>query len=246
MPAAEYGIASNTYKFYSVGIDAAGREEPMHATYDVSRQAAYSEPAATSLALSSITVENGAAERSFIRYIDLNFNDATNGVLQAIVDSVNNNTNPELTLTQYDLSDSTVIGTVSLQHMLSVVDNAIEIDFGTGGIEGDAGTNGADGYYALSFTPPTGRGIGSTHDFYRLLGDVNGDGSVDANDLAAIAAARGQSVAQIATAIGQPASGLTPLSMDVNGDGTINTIDVALATAAKNRGNSLKKGLTLG
>ena len=34
--------------------------------------------------------------------------------------------------------------------------------------------------------------------------------------------------------------------MDVNGDGTVNTIDVALATAGKNRGNSLKKGLTLG
>ena len=75
---------------------------------------------------------------------------------------------------------------------------------------------------------------------------MNGDGSVDANDLAEIAAARGQSVGQIAAAIGQPAPGLTPLSMDVNGDATINTIDVALATAAKNRGNSLKKGLTLG
>ena len=44
--------------------------------------------------------------------------------------------------------------------MLSVVDNAIEIDFGTGGIEGDAGTDGADGYYALSFTPPASQGIG--------------------------------------------------------------------------------------
>ena len=75
---------------------------------------------------------------------------------------------------------------------------------------------------------------------------MNGDGTVDQNDLNEIAAARGQSVSQIATAIGQPATGLTPLSMDVNGDGSVNTIDLALATAAKNRGNSLKKGLTLG
>ena len=94
MPAAEYGIASNTYRFYSVGIGAAGREEPTHAMYDVSLQTAYSEPAASSLALGSLTVENAAAGRSYIRFIDPNFNDATPGVLQAIGDSVNDNTVP--------------------------------------------------------------------------------------------------------------------------------------------------------
>ena len=69
--------------------------------------------------------------------------------------------------------------------------------------------------------------MASTHHFYRLLGDVNGDGTVDQNDLNEIAAARGQSVSQIATAINQPASGLTALSMDVNGDGSVNTTDLA-------------------
>ncbi len=73
---------------------------------------------------------------------------------------------------------------------------------------------------------------------------MNGDGTVDQNDLNEIAVARGQSVSQIATAIGQPASGLTPLSMDVNGDGTVNTTDLSLAT--KSKGNSLKNGLPLG
>ena len=79
----------------------------MHAMYDVSSprpRTASRRP--RSSPSSSITVENGAAERSYIRYIDLNFNDATPGVLQAIVNSVNNNTNPELTLTQYNLSDT--------------------------------------------------------------------------------------------------------------------------------------------
>ena len=181
IPAADYGLPSNDYRFYSVGIDAAGLEEPMHTMYDAMiPDVSYSEPSASQLSLSSITVENGAAERSYIRYIDVNFNDATSGVLQAIINSVNNNTDPELSLTQYSLQDTGPGAPVSLQNMLHLVDNAIEIDFGTGGIEGDAGTNGADGYYALSFTPPANQGIGSTHDFYRLLGDVNGDGSVDA------------------------------------------------------------------
>ncbi len=80
--------------------------------------------------------------------------------------------------------------------------------------------------------------------FYRLLGDVNGDGTVDQNDLNEIAAARGESLSQIATATGQSATGLTPLSMDVNGDGSVNTTDLALATSSK--GRSLGKNLTLG
>ncbi len=245
MPAAEYGIASNAYKFSSVGIDAAGHEEPMHAMYDAMiPNVSYSEPAAAKLALGSITVEDGAAERSFVRYIDLNFDDATTGVLQSIVDSVNGGSG-ELTLTQYNLGDSAAIGPVSLKNMLHVIDDAIEIDFGTGGIGGAAGSATADGYYALTFAPTTGQGNGSTHHFDRILGDVTGDGVVDQNDLNAVAAARGQSLGQIATAIGQPASGLTALSMDVNGDGAVNTIDTSVATTAKNRGNKLGQGLPL-
>ena len=107
IPAADYGLPSNDYRFYSVGIDAAGREEPMHTMYDAMiPDVSYSEPSASQLSLSSITVENGAAERSYIRYIDVNFNDATSGVLQAIINSVNNNTDPELSLTQYSLQDT--------------------------------------------------------------------------------------------------------------------------------------------
>ncbi len=59
-----------------MGIDAAGLEEPMHAMYDDSFSESYSEPAASNLAVSSLAVENGAAERSYIRYLDVNFNDA--------------------------------------------------------------------------------------------------------------------------------------------------------------------------
>ncbi len=252
MPSSDYGL-SNTYKFYSVGIDAAGLEEPMHAMYDDSFNEVYSEPAAANLTVSSLTVENGAAERSYIRYLDVDFNDATDSVLESIVNSVNNPTanNPsELTLTQYGLDGSGAGTPVSLQGLLTVIDNAIEIDFGTGGIDptGVANANAtttADGYYTLTFTPTGNQpGVAATHHLYRLLGDVNSDGTVNQNDLNEIAAARGQSLSQIATAINQPASGLTALSMDVNGDGSVNTTDLALATRSK--GRSLSKNLPLG
>ena len=251
IPFADYG-ASHSYRFFSTGIDAAGLQEAAHAApNDASFSASYSEPAAPQLAVSSLTVENGAAERSYVRYVALDFNDSNGAVLQAIVNSVNSPTagNPaELTLTQDNLSGTGPATPVSLQGLLSIIDNAIEIDFGTGGIGGAAGTTAADGYYTLSFTPTGSQpGVAATHHFDRLLGDVTGDGTVEQNDLNAIAAARGQSVAQIAAAIGQPASGLTPLSMDVNGDGTVNnTTDLALATRSEGRKLSLPPGDTLG
>ncbi len=125
---------------------------------------------------------------------------------------------------------------------VSVIDHAIEIDFGSGGIGANPNTTAADGYYELDIVLPDGQT--AIDHFYRMLGDVNGDGIVDQNDLNEIAMARIQSLSQIATAINQPASGLTPLSMDVNGDGSVNTTDLALAT--KSKGNKLGTGLPLG
>ncbi len=238
---------SHTYHFSSIGIDAAGLVQPTPSMPNVTDANVMFRPP-SQLAVTGLTVENGAAERSYIRYLDLDFNESTSSVLQSIVNSVNNptNSNPaELTLTQNNLTDSGTPTPVSLQGLLSVIDNAIEIDFGTGGIGGNPNATAADGYYTLSFSPTGSQpGVAATHHFYRLLGDVNGDGTVDQNDLNEIAAARGQSVNQIATAINQPASGLTALSMDVNGDGSVNTTDLALAT--KSKGNKLGTGLSLG
>ena len=72
------------------------------------------------------------------------------------------------------------------------------------------------------------------HHFYRLLGDVTGDGTVDNNDLNEIAAEINLS---------NP-TGLAPLGADVNGDGTVSALDLTLATRAK--GHKLKSGLSLG
>ena len=72
------------------------------------------------------------------------------------------------------------------------------------------------------------------HHFYRLLGDVTGDGMVDNNDLNAIAAEINLSTP----------TGCTPLTADVNGDGTVTAFDLTLATRAK--GQKLGSGLRLG
>jgi hypothetical protein len=103
---------------------------------------------------------------------------------------------------------------------------------GVGEVSGNNNTTVADGYYELDILLSSGQM--AVHHFYRLLGDVNGDGVVGNHDLSAIAAAIGQST--------RP--GLTPLNADVNGDGSVTAFDRTLATRAK--GHKLGAGLPLG
>ena len=129
------------------------------------------------------------------------------------------------------------IASFTIYEAISVVDHAIEIDFGRGGLGDSPNTSAADGYYALSFAPGAAAGqpgIGSTHHFDRLLGDVTGDGVVDNNDLDAIAAEISQS----------SPSGFAPLNVNVNGDGSMTASDAAFATRSK--GHKLAPGLLLG
>jgi Dockerin type I domain len=140
---------------------------------------------------------------------------------------------PAIQLYKYDLNgDASSKAAVPLAGVTaSVIDHAIELDFGTAGLGGNASTTTADGYYELDVT------VGTTtykHFFYRLLGDVNGDGVVDNNDLTDIATELAQS----------SPTGYTPLSADVNGDGSVTAMDTTLATRAK--GHKLGTGLPLG
>ena len=236
---------SHTYRFYSVGIDTAGLVQATPSLPNVKDANVTIQPP-SQLAVTGLTVENGAAERSYVRYLDVLFNELdgqSGGALNTIAGSVATTT-PLITLYKYDLAgDASSKTAVSLANAnVSVIDHAIEIDFGSGGIGGNPNTTAADGYYELDVVLPDGQT--AIDHFYRLLGDVNGDGIVDQYDLNEIAAARGETLGQIATATGQPASGLTALSMDVNGDGSVNTTDLALAT--KSKGNKLGPGLPLG
>ena len=115
---------------------------------------------------------------------------------------------------------------------VSIIDHAIELDFGANGLGGSPSTTTADGYYELDIKLPGG--ATDVHHFYRMLGDVTGDGTVDNNDLNEIAAEINLS----------SPTGLAPLGADVNGDGAVSALDLTLATRAK--GHKLGLGLQLG
>ncbi len=220
---------SHSYTFTSLGIDGAGLVQTAPVNPVTFSNQSFTAP---SLEVTALTVENGAAERSYVRYLEIDFNESdaqAGGQLSAIAGSLG----MAVQLEKYDLNGTPGSKTaVSLQGVTAtVIDHAIELDFGTAGLGGNASTSAGDGYYELDVT------VGGTtykHFFYRLLGDVTGDGVVDNNDLTAIATE---------LTLFSP-TGYSPLSADVNGDGSVTAIDTTLATRAK--GHKLGSGLTLG
>ena len=188
------------------------------------------------LGVTSFTVEHGSPERSYIRYLDIGFNESDGqsaGELTAIINSLTTGS-PDIQIFKYDLNgtpDSKAA--VSLAGIsVKIIDHAIEIDFGTGGVGGNPSTTAADGYYEVDIKPPGG--TLSVHHFDRLLGDVTGDGIVDQNDLNEIAASINEAAP----------TGWTPLSADVTGSGTVTALDLTVATRSK--GRKLASGLSLG
>ena len=228
------GGAKHTYAFYSIGVDSAGNQQPAPTSPNLMLTETFAKP--SQLQTTALIVEDGAVERSYIRYLQVDFNESdtqSSGQLTQIVNS-HKTASPEIQLFQYDLNDDASSKTpVSLANVnVSLIDHAIELDFGTNGLGGSPNTTTADGYYELDIKLPSG--ATAVHHFYRLLGDVTGDGTVDTNDLNEIAAEINLS---------NP-SGLAPLGADVNGDNTISALDLTLATRAK--GHKLKSGLSLG
>jgi len=191
------------------------RSQPPAANLDVSVTATFAAPAA--LDVTSLDVQHGAVGRSYVRYVDLGFNQSAG--LQNLIDTGG------ITLTKYDLNGANPVS-VSLTGVLSVVGTKISFDFGSAGIGGNANTTAGDGYYEIRV-----RGATQIANFYRLLGDVNGDRVVNNADLAAISAA-----------INQTGDGL---DADVNGDRAVTTADSTLAKKSLNRvlTASLKLGL---
>ncbi len=224
----------HTYAFYSIGLDSAGNTQSAPTSPNLTLQETFATPA--QLQTTSLIVEDGAVERSYIRYLQVDFNESdtqSGGELTQIVNSLKT-ASPEIQLYQYDLNDDASSKTpVSLSNVnVSVIDHAIDLDFGANGLGGSPNTTTADGYYELDINLPSGST--AVHHFYRLLGDVTGDGTVDNNDLNEIAAEINLS---------NP-TGLAPLGADVTGEGTISALDLTLATRAK--GHKLKSNLALG
>jgi len=165
-------------------------------------------------------VQKGATQRSYVRYVDLIFENAA-GIDDLIADA-------RVRLTRYGL-DGSGGSAVNLAGVLSTIDNRLVFDFGEQGIGGNRNSNVGDGYYEIALDLDGNGSFETTRSFYRLLGDTNGDRIVNAQDFYSILGAYGQ--------MG------TGLEEDVNGDGVVNALDRILAM--RSRGHLLDPSLVI-
>lgn len=171
--------------------------------------------------ITGLKVQRNATQRSFVRYVDLLFED--NSGLGSIISG------GRIGLTRYDLDGNSGVSVPLISGVLSTAGNTIGLDFGTNGIGGNRLTSQGDGYYVLSIDQDGDGTPDATRAFYRLLGDVNGDRTVDLTDSNLILAAYGQ--------IG------INLNSDITGDGVVNAQDRTIAI--RQRGRKLKSSLRL-
>jgi hypothetical protein len=165
-------------------------------------------------------VQQGTVQRSYIRYVDLIFESAT-GLSQLVSEG-------RIHLTRYSLAGTNGVN-VSLAGKLKVVGNHVIANFGSGGIGGHRNSSVGDGYYRLSVDNDRDGSYETLKSFYRLLGDTNGDRTVDSGDQNNVQAnlnRRG-----------------TNLNSDVNGNGVINTTDRDIVR--RQIGQSIAMNLTL-
>ena len=246
------GLADNqphNYRFYSIGTDGAGNVEavPGPSRFAVVNATFTGLPGSTGpqpLKVTKLVVQAGAAERSFIRTVDVDFNNANTPSDPSLSNLISGD---RIRLVQHPLSGdlTTSLATydpASNPGLFKVVDHAIELDFGPLGLGGVARGSmslasywsamaSGDGYYEVDLDLD-GNGTFETHEFfYRLLGDVNGDHAVDQSDLVAIS-----------NALAAKGAGL---DQDVNGDGGVDGTDLFLATRSKVAQKALHGGLRL-
>jgi hypothetical protein len=170
--------------------------------------------------LVSFDVQHGAAQRSYIRYIDLLFESST-GLSQLISEG-------RFHLTRFTLGGINPVN-VSLAGKLRFSGNRVTVDFGTNGIGGNRNGATGNGYYNLTVDTDRNGTYETQRHFYRLLGDANGDRVVNATDQSIVQAAQGKTGAN--------------LNADVNGDGVVNSTDRDLVK--KQLGVRLAAGLPL-
>jgi hypothetical protein len=206
-PAIDAGVNTGS------GSDCSGTARPQGIGYDIGAYEYINQ-------LNAVQVQNGLAERSFVRYVDLFFTRA--GGLADLLAS------GRVALTRYEL-DGSGGSQVALDSAMRIRGNRLALDFGVQGIGGNRNTSLGDGYYDLALDLD-GNGSLETHRcFYRLLGDMNGDRVVDALDAHLILAAYGRTGSS--------------LNDDVNGDGVISALDRTLAI--RSLGRKLKGSLAV-
>jgi carbon monoxide dehydrogenase subunit G len=178
--------------------------------------------------LTGFSVQKGNSGRSFIRFVDLEF-DQSSG-LSALVESVDDGdpSNDRIRLISRGL-DGSGATPVALAMRLNVIDRVIEADFGAGGITGNPDTNAGDGFYDFELDLDGNGEFEAARRFHRILGDVDGDQQVTDDDIDLISIALG-------------AAGPL-LGVDVDGDTAVSATDRRLAR--RNLGRRLGSGLSL-
>jgi hypothetical protein len=198
------------------------------------------------LAVQNFVIEQNIAKRSFIQFLDVDFNqsDASSAVLQSLTTGLASGTpNKYVELLWYgeNVSSSTVPTGVNLfstgtTASVTLSGNNLSINLGANGITSLlAGGSGAssptktygDGWYLLGIDPTGNPSDGQVfwEPFFRLLGDATGDGVVTGPYTTA-----GTDAYTVYHAEGQ--SGPL-LNADVNGDRAVNSKDLTETVTAK-------------
>ena len=126
-----------------------------------------------SLDILAMDIAGGLSQRSYIRELDLVFND-TQGL-----DSV---ASSGLSLVHLGTDGNGPERSVDLSGRIGVSGSQVNIDFGGQGIGGDADRDTGDGIYELRVNLDGDSIVDEVFRFFRLYGDANGDGVVDTTD----------------------------------------------------------------
>ena len=243
---------AHTYAFYSIGVDDQGVTQAVPATPDVTfSNIMYTTPLTVLPNPNGFVVEKYIQERSYIRYLDVNFNYSVsnNAVLQQLASGLTGPTpGAFVELLWYGenlTAGSTPKGTVNLfgsgtTATVSLTGNDLSINFGAKGITSlltETGVSGTgsptsafgDGWFALGVDPTGNPSNGQVFwlTTYRLLGDATGDGMSGVTGPYTTAGTDAYVVYHAEGTAG------TMLNGDINGDGAVNSTDLQEAVVAK-------------
>ncbi|OYP36019.1 hypothetical protein CGZ80_09700 [Rhodopirellula sp. MGV] len=177
----------HSYRFYTIGKDGRQNVEPApSAPADATVELQFDAP--SDLEIIDFDVQRGAQQRSFIRYLDVTFNSQDFASIIATLDDADP-ANDRIRLNRFDNDGLGPAVPVDLQGRVSSIDQVMAIDFGSGGIGGDGNSAVGNGYYRLEIDLD-GDGViatdAETLAFYRLLGDADGNRTVDYYDVSPI------------------------------------------------------------
>ena len=130
-------------------------------------------------------MNQGQTQRSFVRYLDILFDVGGQDLLNMISGN-------RLQLTRFDLNGNNgMVQALPIAPAPTASGSMIQLDFGVQGITGNRGTNVGDGYYEIALDMDGNGSFESKRSFHRLLGDVTGNGIVDAADKSQVLAGQG-------------------------------------------------------